>query len=426
MTALNRPTRVRPLRLLLAVVAGIALAAGAWWLPPDRVMVWHWRVRLMTADDAQAPRFVERIAAQGEFGLDALAALLGSARTSVVEAARQSIRREIGHWSDLDPAIRQRRTLRLAQALAAQVDLFNPAARRMASGFVVQILREENAARGNDRQELVAACEKVLRASVLERRQVLLARRDRAGAADEFSEHVRFGQDDDSFARLHLKSAPGGGLPLGVGGGSSPLDADDAKSNETVDERAGQSDAGEPGRLAAEAAANAGAHAIQPTIDEDPRLLHAQGADSSKQPPPGADPTDTLRRMHALHSGDLELRARAEEELERQGFEALQLELARQLTDPDPRVRRELAESLPAMPGIDAHVWLVWLSRDEHAEVRLAAMTVMATTADPNVLRRIEQMARTDADPRVQRQGERLLGLREAGHHVNGGRRTAR
>jgi hypothetical protein len=129
--------------------------------------------------------------------------------------------------------------------------------------------------------------------------------------------------------------------------------------------------------------------------------------------------------MHALHSGDLELRARAEEELQRQGFEALQLELARQLTDPDPRVRRELAESLPAMPGIDAHVWLVWLSRDERAEVRLAAMTVMATTADPNVLRRIEQMARTDADPRVQRQGEKLLGLREADHNANGRHRKA-
>ena len=129
--------------------------------------------------------------------------------------------------------------------------------------------------------------------------------------------------------------------------------------------------------------------------------------------------------MHALHSGDLALRARAEEELERQGFDALHLELARQLTDPDPRVRRELAESLPAMPGIDAHVWLVWLSRDEHADVRLAAMTVMATSSDPNVLRRIEQMARSDADPRVQRQGERLLGLREVGSRPNGGRRRA-
>ncbi len=78
------------------------------------------------------------------------------------------------------------------------------------------------------------------------------------------------------------------------------------------------------------------------------------------------------------------------------------------------------------MPGIDAQVWLVWLSRDENPDVRLAAMTVMATTADPNVLRRIEQMARTDADPRIQRQGERLLGMRDAEHHSIGGRRVAR
>ena len=36
------------------------------------------------------------------------------------------------------------------------------------------------------------------------------------------------------------------------------------------------------------------------------------------------DPADTLRWMHALHSDDLTIRARAEAELGRQGFETFQ------------------------------------------------------------------------------------------------------
>ncbi len=89
MTATNRKARLRPLRILLAAVAGLALAAGSWWSPLDQVLVWHWRIRLATADDSRAARIVERISAHGEVGLEALAALLGSARSSVVDAARR-------------------------------------------------------------------------------------------------------------------------------------------------------------------------------------------------------------------------------------------------------------------------------------------------------------------------------------------------
>ena len=50
-------------------------------------------------------------------------------------------------------------------------------------------------------------------------------------------------------------------------------------------------------------------------------------------------------------------------------------------------------------------------------------MSVMATTGDPNILRRIEQMARRDTDPRVQRQGEQLLKVLDADSRTTGGAR---
>ncbi len=424
MTTSNSHWRLTPRRLLLAAGAGTALAAFIWWLPPARIAVWHWRVQLMTAGDADAARLVERIAEQGEYGIDALAVLVGSPRSSVVEAAREAIRRELESWPRLDAATRERRALRSAQALAGQVDWLNPPARRIASAYAVRILREENSATGDQRQQIVAACEKVLRAAVLERRQMLLARRERIRADDESSEPRRYDPDDDAFVRRHFKSLPGGGLPVGEVPADAPLLGPEGEDSAAGDPEP-RAEAAEPAKLGAEAAANAGARGTRAHGRRRPAL--APRRSRARRPRP-------LARRRTERHAPLDARAafqrsgapaRAEDELRQQGFEALQLELARQLTHPDPRVRRELAESLPAMPGIDAHVWLVWLSRDEIADVRLAALTVMATTSDPNVLRRIEQMARSDADPRVQRQGERLLGLREAGHRPSGGRRSA-
>jgi HEAT repeat protein len=76
--------------------------------------------------------------------------------------------------------------------------------------------------------------------------------------------------------------------------------------------------------------------------------------------------------------------------------------------DPDPQVRRRLARLLPEVPGLDAVPWLVLLTRDEDAEVRLTALTLLATTGDPTLLDEVGELVRGDADPRVQRLAERL------------------
>jgi len=89
-------------------------------------------------------------------------------------------------------------------------------------------------------------------------------------------------------------------------------------------------------------------------------------------------------------------------------FGARELALAKCLSDPRPEVRRKLAETLPSMAGVDAGMWLRWLGRDENPDVRLAAVSVMATTRDPALLRQVEQMAAGDPDPRVRRAAERV------------------
>ena len=124
------------------------------------------------------------------------------------------------------------------------------------------------------------------------------------------------------------------------------------------------------------------------------------------------DETNTVQRMHELNDADPEVAERATQELSSRGFTEAHLRLARQLTSPDPSHRAQLAAQLPGAAGIDARLWLTWLLRDEATEVRLSALSVLATSTDPDTVRRITEIARQDRDPRVRQQVEQLEKMR--------------
>jgi HEAT repeat protein len=119
--------------------------------------------------------------------------------------------------------------------------------------------------------------------------------------------------------------------------------------------------------------------------------------------------------MRGLQAVDSPAAAEARAELVRRGFSEVHLKLAQQLFDPDPEVRKQLARTLPQLQSIDAGPWLLRLTQDEDAEVRLAALTLLATTGDPTMLSRVQEIARQDRDPAVQRTIERLAGRRPVG-----------
>jgi len=125
--------------------------------------------------------------------------------------------------------------------------------------------------------------------------------------------------------------------------------------------------------------------------------------------PQRLDELDDLEVMRQLHAVD-RLRAHAaRDELIRRGFDEFHLILAERLTDPDPAVRRELAEALPKLQGIDRGVWLMALAHDSDPDVRLAAVTIMATGGDANMTRWLRGIALEETDPRIQRQLQRML-----------------
>jgi hypothetical protein len=68
----------------------------------------------------------------------------------------------------------------------------------------------------------------------------------------------------------------------------------------------------------------------------------------------------------------------------------------------------QLVDDLLGLPGNGAMAWLLLLSDDENAEVRLTVVSVMATSRDAELLERAWQVALHDRDPRIAGLADRL------------------
>ncbi|MGO9111771.1 MAG: HEAT repeat domain-containing protein [Thermoguttaceae bacterium] len=122
---------------------------------------------------------------------------------------------------------------------------------------------------------------------------------------------------------------------------------------------------------------------------------------------------DVLDLMRRLRAEDGDQRAEGRRELVRRGFSEVDLELARQLFSPDADTRKQLARAVPRLSSVDAAQWLMWLALDPQPEVRLAAVTTLATTGDPALLDRVEALARSDRDPQIQALAEQIAKQRD-------------
>jgi hypothetical protein len=90
-----------------------------------------------------------------------------------------------------------------------------------------------------------------------------------------------------------------------------------------------------------------------------------------------------------------------ERELKRRGFGNLRSDIVRLGLTGDRGARIQLVHDLPAIRGLGARAWLMLFAEDEDPEVRQAAVGVMATSRDAELLERAWNVAVHDRDPRV-------------------------
>jgi len=127
-------------------------------------------------------------------------------------------------------------------------------------------------------------------------------------------------------------------------------------------------------------------------------------ADSEQNPLQDLDDVALMRR---LQDGSRSEHAAAE--LRRRGFDALRLEIARRLTHPEPQIRKELANALPQLPGVDAQPWLEELAADRDPEVRRVAISILGSDANPQVDAWLRERRREERDPRVAEMIDEIL-----------------
>jgi hypothetical protein len=102
-----------------------------------------------------------------------------------------------------------------------------------------------------------------------------------------------------------------------------------------------------------------------------------------------------------------------EQELTRRGFGRLSERLVQQLFSPAAEDRFRLVDDVLTAPGVDARPWLVLLSEDADADVRLLAVTIMATSNDAALVDQAWEVSIRDGDPRIAGLAERLRARRE-------------
>jgi len=109
----------------------------------------------------------------------------------------------------------------------------------------------------------------------------------------------------------------------------------------------------------------------------------------------------TTRELFQLLPGSH--RPIAEVELRERGFRDEHLELARHLSSADVEERRAWTEALPRVSGIEARVWLAWMTKDPDAGVRRSAVTLLLTMPDEAAKSVLREIAVRDPDPAVRR-----------------------
>ncbi|HEV2968348.1 MAG TPA: HEAT repeat domain-containing protein [Pirellulales bacterium] len=437
----RNPTRRRLLGRAAAVIAILAMVTAAWYLNRPEILAERWQERLAELPDDQIEPQLRQIAELGDAGVHVLTAMLESPREAIRGAARATLIEEVGRWELLPAEGAMEKLTVLAHSLVESSARFDSSNRRFAADMALRMIQWPLQA-GDDarRNALLADCEAVLAlcasprpapfAAALKRfdPEVHLARADESEQSSATSTSDPNVDLDAVESLPTIARLPGGGLPVELASLPPPIPiaALPAKPQAVEPNRLPEhivaqplNDTAEPPALLDQApAANQPRRLpLNDTGSGSTRRLDAQidkrkSAELLQTGATGAAAWQRLELhevMQALLTADPRLQSAATAELEHRGLTGPLAELAHGAADPDPIVRRQLAESLPQLPGVDARPWLLELSYDEDSNVRATAVTLMATSGDLDLLKRVQQVSRDDPDDHTRAQAEKAL-----------------
>ena len=116
--------------------------------------------------------------------------------------------------------------------------------------------------------------------------------------------------------------------------------------------------------------------------------------------------------IHWLGSPHQALREKAKLELMRRGYDGGQISLATQIASGDVSTRKALVDAIARSDSLDPRPWLLFLLDDESREVKLRAISVLATMNDPAISAELRARLSDQGDPIVAARLRRVLDLR--------------
>ena len=448
--------------LMVGILVLLAVCSRAYY---ERAAVEHFQRQIETAEEDQVPQLLARLCSLGAPGVRALVSNLNSSRECVALSARWLLLEQLARWRNQTAPEAVRCQLVLAEALCESAPQFDAIGKQSAEQLAVRMLLDLPEADTAQRQQLIERCRRVLEAvgaaDTAIRRQSLPnwdvappvggsdvpVARSTQNRTEQTSPPSSF-PSGGTTARVigpganpaELARLPGGGLTPPIGPTNLPNHqfAADGSGGEAVFNGGqaggtlteGSSSTGGPQRAANGLdellppqrlpSTSQRPKAIPKTKTEPPvevgegvhRLGDAGGDDDGavQEVPQSANGGAPLRPIsHADEAASRSARQQSPRpNLNAAEMDLVEMEIARRLADPDPQVRKQLVRVLPQLRAVDPTAWLLRLCEDGDAEVRLEAMTLLATSGNPALLAKVRKLAWQDSNPRIRQLAEQL------------------
>jgi hypothetical protein len=374
----------------------------------------QWQAELAAARGPDAEAVLHRLASLGEPGLPPLVAALADDRPGVSLAAHRVLRDEIDRWSALDRRAASRRLLALAEALAAHAPRLRAGAPHAAVDLAQKILEQPIDTAAIDPLRLAAACQQVLDFPVTRTPARSPPSTPQTGRPEIGNAGPSVAAPPSIPSELNLRPAPIDGenrsgetttvhsAPEAEGPKSSAAGADAVFPNQPAELPGARERESNP--LPARSAD--GDQSNSPAVKLIPRASSSSASPAHRNPAlvKLGDP----ELLDALRRTPRELAPTVLDEFRARGWTWERIELAQGVTNSDAKVRLRWAAALPQLQGVDTSWWLLRLAADENADVRWQALSALATSNDPALLRKVQEQAQGDADARIRDLSRRI------------------
>lgn len=430
--------------LPVVVVIGFLLVAGlAAWQRAD--VVADLADRIAHGDSAEATSAVRQLAAMPSAPLTILVDAATSDEHATAEAVQVAINRMLGRWQrDLEKKRRvsaiAAELTKLAAELAEQRREFPTADYPWLAGTTRKILRLANKCPAEKTPLVAMHCDAIM--SVIgagDSRTTPIAGRDQpvseesnmandaaaVPAADADNRESRQARLDRDFSAFPSQSVVAGSeistespeatseVSLMPASNADQWDTGDSPTMGERDRGDWQRDAAQSGRGALPGDRSSRpdwslpifrilpAMPMTTKADDNAEAKLDDGSSRSAVPSLRIAASETralLGRWRSASGNELQF---VEHDLATRGFKHLPKRLVEQYLSDELEDRLQLFDGVLTEPGVDARPWLLLLADDENAEVRLLAVTVMATSDDKSLVERAWQVAIRDRDPRI-------------------------